>query len=150
MQVNLLVGRQVASFFEGSIQYLNLADRLYQLPLGVVAIAIGVVLGIVPGVISDTIDETASGWIDISDPLRQTNLAVYEGDNVSFYIGLINRETDEPIYSWTRTLGKSWYVDHEVEIELDGIDQGEAKDTASWGQFYADFLQQEKERLEKN
>ena len=44
VQVNLLVGRQVASFFDGSIQYLNLADRLYQLPLGVVAIAIGVVL----------------------------------------------------------------------------------------------------------
>jgi len=44
VQVNLLVGRQVASFFEGSIQYLNLADRLYQLPLGVIAIAIGVVL----------------------------------------------------------------------------------------------------------
>ena len=38
VQVNLLVGRQVASFFEGSIQYLNLADRLYQLPLGVVAV----------------------------------------------------------------------------------------------------------------
>ncbi|WP_068113716.1 murein biosynthesis integral membrane protein MurJ [Tropicimonas marinistellae] len=44
VQVNLLVGRQVASYFEGAIQYLNLADRLYQLPLGVVAIAIGVVL----------------------------------------------------------------------------------------------------------
>lgn len=44
VQINLLVGRQVASFFDGSIQYLNLADRLYQLPLGVVAIAIGVVL----------------------------------------------------------------------------------------------------------
>ncbi|MFA5580986.1 MAG: murein biosynthesis integral membrane protein MurJ [Paracoccaceae bacterium] len=44
VQINLLVGRQVASFFEGAIQYLNLADRLYQLPLGVVAIAIGVVL----------------------------------------------------------------------------------------------------------
>lgn len=44
VQVNLLVGRQVASFYEGAIQYLNLADRLYQLPLGVVAIAIGVVL----------------------------------------------------------------------------------------------------------
>ncbi|SDJ90087.1 murein biosynthesis integral membrane protein MurJ [Aliiruegeria lutimaris] len=44
VQINLLVGRQVASYFEGAIQYLNLADRLYQLPLGVVAIAIGVVL----------------------------------------------------------------------------------------------------------
>ncbi|SOH92916.1 putative peptidoglycan lipid II flippase [Monaibacterium marinum] len=44
MQVNLLVGRQVASFFEGAVAYLNYADRLYQLPLGVVGIAIGVVL----------------------------------------------------------------------------------------------------------
>lgn len=45
VQINLLVGRQVASFSqEGALQYLNLADRLYQLPLGVVAIAIGIVL----------------------------------------------------------------------------------------------------------
>ncbi|SLN53126.1 putative peptidoglycan biosynthesis protein MurJ [Aquimixticola soesokkakensis] len=45
VQINLLVGRQVASFSQdGALQYLNLADRLYQLPLGVVAIAIGVVL----------------------------------------------------------------------------------------------------------
>ncbi len=44
MQVNLLVGRQVASFFDGAIAWLSYADRLYQLPLGVVGIAIGVVL----------------------------------------------------------------------------------------------------------
>ncbi|EBA05232.1 integral membrane protein MviN [Rhodobacteraceae bacterium HTCC2150] len=44
MQVNLLVGRQVASFYDGAIAWLNYADRLYQLPLGVVGIAIGVVL----------------------------------------------------------------------------------------------------------
>jgi putative peptidoglycan lipid II flippase len=44
VQINLLVGRQVASFFDGSIQWLAVADRLYQLPLGVVGIAIGVVL----------------------------------------------------------------------------------------------------------
>lgn len=44
MQVNLLVGRQVASFQEGAVAWLNYADRLYQLPLGVVGIAIGVVL----------------------------------------------------------------------------------------------------------
>jgi len=44
VQVNLLVGRQVASYFEGAIQWLSVADRLYQLPLGVVGIAIGVVL----------------------------------------------------------------------------------------------------------
>ncbi|MDF0603044.1 murein biosynthesis integral membrane protein MurJ [Psychromarinibacter sp. C21-152] len=44
MQVNLLIGRQVASFFDGAVAWLNYADRLYQLPLGVVGIAIGVVL----------------------------------------------------------------------------------------------------------
>ncbi|MEP5758033.1 MAG: murein biosynthesis integral membrane protein MurJ [Litoreibacter sp.] len=46
VQVNLLVGRQVASWEDagGAIAWLYYADRLYQLPLGVVAIAIGVVL----------------------------------------------------------------------------------------------------------
>ena len=44
VQINLLVGRQVGSFFDGAIAWLNYADRLYQLPLGVVGIAIGVVL----------------------------------------------------------------------------------------------------------
>ena len=44
VQVNLLVGGQVASHFEGAIAWLSYADRLYQLPLGVVGIAIGVVL----------------------------------------------------------------------------------------------------------
>lgn len=44
VQINLLVGRQVASFFDGAIAWLNYADRMYQLPLGVVGIAIGVVL----------------------------------------------------------------------------------------------------------
>ena len=44
VQINLLVGRQVGSFFDGAIAWLNYADRLYQLPLGVVGIAIGIVL----------------------------------------------------------------------------------------------------------
>jgi putative peptidoglycan lipid II flippase len=44
VQVNLLVGRQVASFFDGAVAWLSYADRLYQLPLGVVGVAIGVVL----------------------------------------------------------------------------------------------------------
>jgi len=44
VQINLLVGRQVASYTEGAVAWLNYADRLYQLPLGVVGIAIGTVL----------------------------------------------------------------------------------------------------------
>ncbi len=44
VQVNLIVGRQVASATEGAMTWLFYADRLYQLPLGVVGIAIGIVL----------------------------------------------------------------------------------------------------------
>ncbi len=44
VQINLIVGRQVASFTEGAVAWLSYADRLYQLPLGVVGIAIGVVI----------------------------------------------------------------------------------------------------------
>lgn len=44
VQINLLVGRQVASHTEGAVTWLSFADRLYQLPLGVVGIAIGTAL----------------------------------------------------------------------------------------------------------
>ena len=44
VQVNLIVGRQVASMTDGAMAWLYNADRLYQLPLGVVGIAIGIVL----------------------------------------------------------------------------------------------------------
>lgn len=44
MQINLIVGRQVASYFDGAVAWLSYADRLYQLPLGLVGVAIGVVL----------------------------------------------------------------------------------------------------------
>lgn len=44
VQVNLLVGQQVASHFDRAVGWLYAADRLYQLPLGVVGIAIGIVL----------------------------------------------------------------------------------------------------------
>ncbi len=44
MQINLLVGQQVASHFEKAVGWLYAADRLYQLPLGVVGIAVGIVL----------------------------------------------------------------------------------------------------------
>ncbi len=44
MQINLVVGQLVASRTEGAISWLFAADRLYQLPLGVIGIAIGIVL----------------------------------------------------------------------------------------------------------
>ena len=43
-QINLFIGQIIASGKEGAIAILQYADRIYQLPLGVVGIAIGVVL----------------------------------------------------------------------------------------------------------
>ncbi|MGZ3216438.1 murein biosynthesis integral membrane protein MurJ [Paracoccus sp. T5] len=44
VQINLLIGRQVASRFEGAVTWLYYSDRLYQLPLGIVGAAVAVVL----------------------------------------------------------------------------------------------------------
>jgi len=43
-QINIFIGTIIASGAGGSISYLYYADRLYQLPLGLIGIAIGVVL----------------------------------------------------------------------------------------------------------
>lgn len=44
VQINVFVGTVIASGAEGSIAIINNADRLYQLPLGIIGIAIGTVL----------------------------------------------------------------------------------------------------------
>ena len=43
-QINLMVGTMIASLQNGAVSFLYYADRIYQLPLGIVGIAIGVVL----------------------------------------------------------------------------------------------------------
>jgi putative peptidoglycan lipid II flippase len=43
-QINIVVGTAIASTQASAVSYLAYADRLYQLPLGVVGVAIGVVL----------------------------------------------------------------------------------------------------------
>lgn len=43
-QINLLIGQIIASAQDGAIALLNYADRINQLPLGVIGVAIGVVL----------------------------------------------------------------------------------------------------------
>lgn len=43
-QINLLVGTIIASLQDGAVSWLYYADRVYQLPLGVIGIAIGIVL----------------------------------------------------------------------------------------------------------
>ena len=44
VQINIVVGTIIASLQPGAVSWLYYADRLYQLPLGVVGIAIGVIL----------------------------------------------------------------------------------------------------------
>ena len=44
MQINLYIASQLASLFAGGVAFLYYAERLYQLPLGVIGVAIGVVL----------------------------------------------------------------------------------------------------------
>ena len=43
-QINTLIGTAIASGKQGAVSALSLADRVYQLPLGVVGVAVGVVL----------------------------------------------------------------------------------------------------------
>lgn len=43
-QINLLIGGVIASFQQGAITWLYVSDRIYQLPLGMIGIALGVVL----------------------------------------------------------------------------------------------------------
>ena len=44
LQLNLIIGTIIASFRDGAVSYLYYADRIYQLPLGVIGIAFGIVL----------------------------------------------------------------------------------------------------------
>ena len=44
MQINLLIATIIATSLDRAVAYLYYADRLYQLPLGVIGVAIGVVL----------------------------------------------------------------------------------------------------------
>jgi len=43
-QINIVVGTIIASLQAGAVSYLYYADRMYQLPLGIVGVAVGVVL----------------------------------------------------------------------------------------------------------
>jgi putative peptidoglycan lipid II flippase len=72
-QLNIVVGTNIASVQPGANSYLYYADRLYQLPLGIVGIAIGVVL--LP---------------DIARQLKAGNLgAVHESQNRSIEFALL-------------------------------------------------------------
>ena len=77
IQINLIVGQLVASQFEGAVSWLFAADRLYQLPLGVIGIAVGIVL--LPDLSrrlqakDDAGAQTALGTIDTAIATLSTN-----------------------------------------------------------------------------
>ena len=60
-QINLVVGTMIASLAPSAVSYLYYADRIYQLPLGVVGIAIGVVL------LPDLSRRLRAGRVDLAD-----------------------------------------------------------------------------------
>ncbi len=72
-QINIMIGTLIASMQDGAVSWLYYADRLYQLPLGIVGIAIGVVL--LP---------------DLARNLREGDMvAVHESQNRSFEFSLL-------------------------------------------------------------
>ncbi len=65
LQINIIVSQALASFEEGAITYLNVADRLYQLPLGLIGIAVGVaMLPRLSRFVQDNDSEGARGALD--------------------------------------------------------------------------------------
>ena len=60
-QINIVIGTMIASLAPSAVSYLYYADRLYQLPLGIVGIAIGVVL------LPDLSRQLRAGRIDVAE-----------------------------------------------------------------------------------
>ncbi len=60
-QINIVIGTMIASLAPGAVSYLYYADRIYQLPLGIVGIAIGIVL------LPDLSRRLRAGRVDLVD-----------------------------------------------------------------------------------
>jgi putative peptidoglycan lipid II flippase len=60
-QINIVIGTMIASLAPSAVSWLYYADRVYQLPLGIVGVAIGVVL------LPDLARQLRSGRIDVAD-----------------------------------------------------------------------------------
>jgi putative peptidoglycan lipid II flippase len=67
-QINIVIGTMIASLAPGAVSYLYYADRIYQLPLGVVGIAIGIVL------LPDLSRQLRSGRMDLVDHTQNRSL----------------------------------------------------------------------------
>jgi putative peptidoglycan lipid II flippase len=81
-QINLLVGQIIASAQAGAISVMNYADRLMQLPLGVIAISIGVVL------LPELTRALAAGKIQEAERLQNKSIEFGLGLTVPSAVGL--------------------------------------------------------------
>lgn len=68
IQINIVIGTMIASVAPGAVSYLYYADRIYQLPLGIVGIAIGIVL------LPDLARKLRSGRMDLVDHAQNRSL----------------------------------------------------------------------------
>jgi putative peptidoglycan lipid II flippase len=73
-EINLIVGTVIASSTAGAVSWLYYADRLYQLPLGVVGIAVGQVL--LPEIAHRLGDDTGDGGRDVQNRALEFALAL--------------------------------------------------------------------------
>jgi putative peptidoglycan lipid II flippase len=67
-QFNIVIGTIIASLAPGAVSYLYYADRIYQLPLGVIGVAIGVVL------LPDLSRQLRAGRLDLVDRSQNRSL----------------------------------------------------------------------------
>ena len=71
-QLNLFIGNMIASLQDSAVSYLYYADRLYQLPLGVIGVAIGIVL--LPDLSRQVLARMVSG-----DDIAKVSVSVADG-----------------------------------------------------------------------
>jgi putative peptidoglycan lipid II flippase len=83
VQINLLVGQMIASTQDKAITFINLADRINQLPLGVIGIAIGVVL------LPELARALKAGNIDDAQHLQNRSLEFSLGLSLPAAIGMM-------------------------------------------------------------
>jgi putative peptidoglycan lipid II flippase len=67
-QINIVIGTMIASLAPGAVSYLYYADRIYQLPLSTVGVAIGIVL------LPDLSRQLRSGRMDLVDYSQNRSL----------------------------------------------------------------------------
>ena len=80
IQINILIGTIIASFQDSAVSYLYYADRIYQLPLAVIGISIGIVL--LPQLSIAIKNETKNNIVTLQD--KSINLSLLLAIPASF------------------------------------------------------------------